>query len=233
MSGLPDAADGSYHIVYVSNSYAFYDTLWANSIAGVLEKRLNSDAPLIGLKRHVRVDVVRLDGSPLSGLLDFSTRLLGDTGANAIVIGVNVSVIVGGDVIPRPVVIPDLQQTQKMVHDTDATLRARGIKLYVVVHPSAYEASPAERLYAKSTDDFADTDADFETLVRITHLFSDAGVDTLSAEPAFAAYDGQESHFPLFASADHHFSDAGNAVLGNFIAEALERERPWSRQGGH
>ena len=96
---------------------------------------------------------------------------------------------------------------------------------YIFVHPVAVELVPFERLYLRVQEEHPATDRGH--IKAAVELLAATGVPTFDATPAFLDYEAQPNRMPLFSETEWHFSIGGNYVLGNFIADTLEKHQPW------
>ncbi len=226
LAGLGPVKGNPIRIAYVGNSYASWDVLWNESTGGVIEKRLNQYARLHHLKHRFRIDVLRSAGTSIPQELQQVTSMLMDSGFKGVVLGVNAY----NDGTERTETsfgsVPAADRVRAAIAKARARLRKRGMFLIAVVHPLAMQLAPFERMVVRVRSNFPCVDR--ASLGYAIRFFQRLGVPTFDSTPAFSAYENRTRRFPLFGADDHHFTMAGNRVLGEYIAGTLEQLRPWS-----
>jgi hypothetical protein len=212
---LPDApyvrlAHGAYRIVVVGNSYAFYNVLWPESIPGRIEARLERDASAIGLRTRVGVAAYRVDDLSAPAALSLAHEYLADGQADLVILMLNAFGPWSAD----------------QLHALSTELDARGTKLILAYTPQAAEVSPIEAPSA-TLDRTTDFNARHAEAVRSESFYTRSGIETVLMLDQMEAWEGRPEREPLFYGADHHFTIFGSQWVGERIAEALERSRPW------
>jgi len=235
VAGLTGGSD-FYNIAYVGNSYAYYDSLWKSSIPARLEARLNDDRGAIGLDRAVKVEIVQV--TTPKAVQDYARTVFSLGLVDAVVWQLN-SAFVNAELNrgletsleQNPRVAQWQARLTNEVKLTVASLQRARVPLLVVVHPMPREVSPVEDTwypelanYLLPYEQYAN---DPQLLVQSVQK---AHVSAIDLTPNFISYERQPIRRPLFASIDFHFSPAGDALVADLVADALERWRPWAHQ---
>lgn len=112
-------------------------------------------------------------------------------------------------------------------------LVAAGIPTLFVALPLPFEVGMTEWTMpqmdlswgATGFDESAPPDESLERMATLPLV--EAKLDWLNAWDVFDREIRSPAHRPLYLSIDGHLASHGNAVLGNAIAQRLEREQPW------
>jgi hypothetical protein len=216
-SVLPDASNVTparrgYRIAVVGNSYAFYNVLWPESIPGRIEAILTRDAREIALTAHPELTVFRVDDLSSSAGRSLIHEFLGDGEVDLVIVLVNAY---------DPWSVDD-------IHAAASDLERKHTQLVLVYTPQGFEVSPLD--YATAT---LERDVSFTELhaaaVESESFYNHAGVPSILLLDAMETWEGRADRRPLFYGADHHLTIFGSQWVGERIAEALERLRPWRR----
>ncbi len=228
LSVPPRKAPGTYRIAIMSDSFAFYDTLWSDSIPGVLEARLRLDASAPDLKR---AETIAVRQSSIDALRSYVDEDIASGQVDAIVLLVNSPFIYepiygGKDWGSNLAASPERWRAQTIasLEGFARAVAAKSIPLFVVVHPLAIELSPLENLDAReaqsggiSSEDGTASYAALVGAVRSAHLPNVADLG-----PAMLDEESQPAHPALYGSYDFHFSAAGRAFAAARLAELIE-----------
>ncbi|MBD5633694.1 MAG: hypothetical protein IAI49_04360 [Candidatus Eremiobacteraeota bacterium] len=214
-SVLPSGVDSplprkAYRIAVVGNSYAFYNVLWPESIPGRIEALLSHDAPAIGLRARPALVVYRVDDLSAAAGASLIREYLGDGQVDVIVLMLNAY---------GP-------WSAEALRALATELQAERTKLMLVYTPQGFEVSPL---------DFPEGDlasnVDFSALraeaVKSETFYNRTGIQSVLLLDQMESWESRLDRRPLFYGADHHFTTFGSQWVGERIAEALERWRPW------
>jgi len=240
--GLPSDRNANlYQIAYVSNSFAFKNTFWDDSIEAGIARRLNADRAAIDLPEPVDIDGLVFPDTPLKAQAQIIEELYGSGNVDLVVLSLN-SFFFHDRSPSQPWFLPPDYSPQNEIewgailahlHDT---LAAAHTQLVLVDHPFGYEVGPAEDVFEKEdlslaayaaygqmirTPGFGD-----ETDRRMEAYLSTLGIPHFSTYDRFVAYE-RKAHAPLFPSGDFHFSTLGNAFYADAVAGWLEQLKPW------
>jgi streptogramin lyase len=201
----------AYNVAIVGNSYAFFNVLWPESMAGQIEAGLDRDGPKIGLSKRPNLDVFRVDDLGSSAQMGLIANDLGDGQVQLIVLLANYY---------EP---PD----QTLLRELQQRLDAKHTKLLVVFTPQGFEVSPLEFWKANvPTKDYDyaelhDRGAREESYVR------SLGARALLLLDAMQRAELGVDRRNFFYGADHHLTVYGTEWVGRQILGELEDWRPW------
>jgi hypothetical protein len=229
-------SDQYYRIAYVSNSYAFRNMTFDDTMGGWMERVLNRDRASIGLTKPVRVQVFKLQ-TGLTATSSYVTSLLGDGLVDEVVWGFNDGFFAREEeqYPAKGTNEQTLAAYAAIIADMNHKLAASGIGLFVVYHTlsGGYgQGGYGETQWAKDpwlAGLGAMTGAYVPAETRIDGMFRAAGVSYADIDPDIWAAEDARRPAPLFGTQDGHPTPYGNRVLGELIARELERTRPWSR----
>jgi hypothetical protein len=228
------AAKGFYRIVYVGNSYVDYASDDRTSIATLLSAGLRSRALAGGFARPPRVFTFKLIAdAPAIG--SFIRNYCAGV-ADLVIWQVNAAELpgfqgilggIGEEISPRADVWrPALQHELRATRDE---LTASHTAFLVALNPMPWEISPIEsayqRLYELQVPPYAKGVADGALL---RSAVTAAGVEAVDMFPAFLLSERQANRGALFASLDHHFSEAGRRLVASSLLDSLARLKPWA-----
>jgi NHL repeat len=224
-AGLADVMSwpaGSYRIMLVSNSSAFWNTDWDDSIPGRIERGLTADMAHIGLQRAPRVEVARIDQGSVSATKSYVDDLLAVTPVDLVIVVLNYfhthndNKAIG--VLPGALA------------EMDATLKKAHKRLLVVYQPSSEGSEPVAfadpRVYWLGPN--FDHDRMWADEQRMSELVLANGIDGLSLLPDFLSYENAEHAVPLLSRTDGHLSEFGIRFVAERIVKRLEADRPWA-----
>jgi hypothetical protein len=217
-SVLPDGSNLSiprrgYRIAVVGNSYAFYNVLWPESIPGRIETVLARDAHAVDLRARPALTVFRVDDLSATAGRSLVREYLGDGQVDLVILLVNAY---------GPWSIDDLRALA-------IDLAAKRTQLMLVYTPQGFEVSPLDFPTATLDHEIGFT-ALHAQAVKSELFYAGSGVESLLLLDRMEAWEGSAARRPLYYGADHHLTIFGSQWVGERIAEALERWRPWRRR---
>ena len=217
---LPPArgSSGAYRILYAGSSIVWWDTNWATSIPGTIERDL---APAqTHAQRAVDVYTARLIGADAAAYASYLDTIADSGLTDAIVLDLNAGTFQGED-------------STRWIGPVTAALRAirerldrAHVPLVVVVSPMPIELDPAEQTWRKLVEG-ALTPALLEDEARWLIVLRDAQVTPVDLFAVFRADLRSAGHRPLFGTDEAHLTPYGRAVSAHAIAAALGRLHPW------
>ncbi|MBV8727472.1 MAG: hypothetical protein JO233_06780 [Candidatus Eremiobacteraeota bacterium] len=229
--GLLDTGFGSaqnaYRIAYVGNSSVWYNTGWDDSIEGVVERALNA-----AHATPQRAHIIGVAGNEKFGVAaQYAEWLAKLGGVNLVVLNLNggnlLSSFAGPDGKLPPISTWQPQLTANL-RDLRRQLARDHVPLVVVTHPFPNEYDWSESAYTQLTQDYSYWDDD--SIGKATNAaVRDSGAQLIDLWPKFSQYDRRSAHAALFGGDDFHFSRNGRLVVGQWVAQALEKLAPWRR----
>jgi sugar lactone lactonase YvrE len=218
----PDSSH--YRIVFVGASHAFWATAWADSSPGLIESGLNAARKSLGIPQPVRMSVVRLGATGLSGQADYIDNTLMYGGANLVILGLTPS-----DLFTVPA--PNGQQltaAKEILQNLNASLRKVHSGLFVYLKPEVLDVSLVDDITDRLRDYSFHEDQGISTERLAETALAESGVPYYSAITDYLHYERQATVVPLWAYDDSHEDAAGRAFVANEILKALARMKPWS-----
>jgi len=215
-----DGVPGAERTIITGNSISWSNTQWSDSIEGIVERDLRARDPA------ARVLAVTVPGAPTIAAFGSYLEELADAKAiRRAVLLLGTLNVMGEYHAGTPM---DLARDPSRwrpafaasLRALDASLRARGVELVVVVLPASFELSPAEDAW--EMEHYYPAQRAYPgagTLVR--DAVAASGVRTVDGWPAFLAVENAPQHAALFGSADAHLTRAGRALVAGLIADAL------------
>jgi hypothetical protein len=225
-----DRAD--YNVLYVGNSFAFWNSLWSDSIPGLVEAGLNADRAKLGIPRHVRVTAARFDGSGITAQASFIREALADSHTDLVVWSFN-SFDVGAEGRQYPERSSEadvLLYLTKTLREVREALRQRGIALVAAAQPVGISVAPTEETFGKLTiSAYRPFEGNLTAERRVERAIEAAGVPEISTLSAFIEAERADRPRPLFESTRGgiHFTPAGNAFYSALLLRGLSRLKPW------
>jgi hypothetical protein len=235
-----------YRIAFVSNSFAYYNCMWDDSIAGIIEQRLNADHALLGLSKPVIVEALPL-GNSLVGHSRYLASVLAQGSVDLVIWSLNTNMFADHFDV-WPFIDPDFSHRNariwgNVIQEGYKSLRHAGIPVLLTDSLMGHHASMAE---VTRWRDFPRGDVPmtvhpewrfmerrpnvgYEANVAMEHFLAKSGVnDYLPTYRRFLDYE-RGTHLPLSSSYNVHFAPSGNAFYARLIVEHLEQVRPWAR----
>jgi streptogramin lyase len=225
---LPQSVEPTtYRIVILGDSYVWANMAWHDSLAGVASDRLCARASAQQRACNVQVYPIRFDGSLFPEEISYAKGLLADGIANEVIIFVTSSGFLAEVTPPDINVHPSfLSNITPMLRDLNVPMKASNTRLVVLLHPDAWDV-PNEMSYRKlftGTRRYGAVASSYATMLADTRA---SGVGTIDLWPSFFEHDAQPGFRPLFGAWDHHFTIAGNRLVGEAIAaDALRHGAP-------
>jgi sugar lactone lactonase YvrE len=201
----------AYNVAVVGNSYAFFNVLWPESIAGQIESGLARDGPDLGLAKRAFVNDVRVDGADSSAQMGLIENDFGDGQVDLIVLLANYY---------QPL-------DQKLLGELQQHLATKHTKLLVVFTPQGFEVSPVEFWKANVTTPDYDYASLHDRGAREQSYVRSLGARTLLLLDAMEAEELRPDRQNFFYGADHHLTVPGTEWVGRAVLHELEQWRPW------
>jgi len=219
---LPPArgASRAYRILYVGSSLVWWNTTWATSIPGTIERDL---APAQAhAQRTVEVYPARLIGADAAAYESYLDTIADSGLVDAIVLNLNASAFGGEDstrwIVPVTTALRTIRERLARAH----------LPLVVVVAPTPLELDPVEQTWRKVVEG-ALTPVLLEDEARWLTVLRDAQVTPVDLFAVFRADLRSAGHRPLFGTDEAHLTPYGRAVAAHAISAALARLHPWER----
>ncbi len=222
---------GAYRIALVGDSFVYYDVRYSDSIAEQVQSKLE-------VREARNFDVLAFRFGPFGGIRDYVKEVLSNGLTDAVVLVVESNTMILSYKVPY---WSDLSKSKAIwqapferdLKDVAASLSAAHIPLVVVVHPTANEVGPLERIAGFEREGVGldsgsqnDSEASISEVVARLHLPC-----TLDLQQTFVEHERAVPHVPLFGSADFHFTPVANTLVAGEIVKLLDRCAPW-RNGG-
>jgi hypothetical protein len=223
----------AYNVVYVGNSFAFWNSVWSDSVAGDVERGLNARRAELRIPRRVRLTAARFDGSGITAQASFIREALADAHADLVVWSFN-SFDIGAEEQQYPERHSEadvLRYLTKTLGEVRAELARHGIKLVAAAQPVGVGVAPTEATFGKLT---ITTYRPFESGLlserRVESAVEASGVPTIATLAAFVEAERGVRPRPLYETTRGgiHFTPAGNAFYADLLLRGLERLAPWS-----
>jgi hypothetical protein len=237
---FPGVSKSYYRIAYLGNSYAYFNTRWADSIPGLIESGLRSNWRTLGFPKPPKVVCV----SPflgLSGFRDYIDNILSLGVVDAVILQLNAANI--GASFPPPLsATPDFKAyahtwtlpTQNSIAAMNTELKNAGIPLVIVINPTAPHVSPLEVPVVSEVNEYQDwlfltsgppSGDTFEDAMR--QVVARSGIPSIDLFPEFLDAEQSAHRVPLYGTMDAHFSRNGRALAAKAIVRSLVRMRFW------
>lgn len=217
---LPPArgASTAYRILYVGSSTVWWDTTWAASIPGTIERDLARAT--MPAKRALEVYPVRLIGADAAAYGSYLETVAESGLVDAVVLDVNGGATGGQDsprwIAPTAAKLGAIRERLERAH----------VPLVVVVGPTPIQLDPAEQTWRKVVED-ALTPVLLDDEARWLEVLRDARVTPVDLFAVFRADLRSAGHRPLFGTDEAHFTPYGRATTAHAISAALAQLRPW------
>lgn len=232
---VPQHFDRAYfNVVYIGNSYAFWNAMWDDSIPGTIESRLNAERAALGIDRPVRVTAARFDGSGVTAKLQYVKESLADAGPDMILWSFN-GFDFGAEAAAQSAKHLTLEQTAdvlaSILRDLAATLAGKKIAFFAGTQPVGIAFAPAESTFPKlispSWRPFDQNGLYIESLIE--RAVATSGVPSVLSLSTFEEFERGPRPTPLFEPVEggFHFTPAGNAFYADILVRALETQKPW------
>ena len=246
-TATPPKEPGVYHAFFVSNSFAFENVVWADSIPGLVEKRINAERAKLGLAKPLKFDVGYFAAVPLAPQAQYIGESLADGTIDLVVWNLNAHFF-HQDFTDWEVALPDFTPSAEAgwkaaIEATVAKLKASHTQLLITDEPLGQHLGPGEAFayreflsYDKSQREGYEKWGQFPrkpgygyaTNVEMDRFLSSLGVPYLPTFSRFVDYE-RGAHSPLYSNYDFHFTPAGDAFFADLIVKYLETARPWTK----
>ena len=199
-------------IAWISNSQAWFDTTFTESVEGVAQADLARSPLYARSSRRPKIVPIALDGAEAAAVPSIVSTYFSDGLVKVVVWQVNCTFGIDG------------RNLASILGKVDALLRPKHVGFVVVLQPTSIQDFPNESLL------FADTngwDPNFDgrpssCYQDFQQVLKQSGIVYEDAYPAFAAVE-DTSGGPLFASSDQHLNARGRALIGHAGARAVLR----------
>jgi hypothetical protein len=247
-SATPPKEPAYYKAFFVSNSFAFENVVWADSIPGLVEKRINAERAKLGLDKPLKMEVGYFTAVPLEPQAQYIRESLADGTVDLVIWNLNPHFFhdaVGDWEVALPEFTPSAEARWKAaIETTYDKLKASKTQLILVDEPLGPHLGPAESFayreflsYDKSLrlgyDKYGQLprlpEYGYQTNVDMEKLLGSLGIPYLPTLERFTAYE-RGPHAPLYSNYDFHFTPAGDAFLADMIVAYLEKTRPWANR---
>ena len=206
-----------YKVAFMGNSFIWYNTDWAASIEGLIEKQLSSAA-----RRRVRI--IPIGGTHFLSLAQAYMRATPGY-YKMVVYSVNVdnacyACSLHGAATHRNANMWARRFTaelRKFKHYLDL----QGVALLVAIHPGADELSPIEP--AQTNLLLTSIEPDPFALRKLRQAVEQSGVPFIDTTHFFVEDYRSARHLPLFGTEDVHFTRHARAIFAQAIATELKR----------
>jgi hypothetical protein len=245
-TATPPKEPGVYHVFFVSNSFAFENVVWADSIPGLVEKRINAERGRLGLAKPLKFDVGYFAAVSLVPQAQYVGESLADGTVDLVIWNLNAHFFHKDFTdweVALPAFTPDEEAAWKAaVEAAYAKLSASHTQLLITDEPLGQHLGPGEAFayreflsYDKSQREGYDRFGQFprapgygyDTNVEMERFLGSLGVPYLPTLQRFVDYE-RGAHAPLYSNYDFHFTPAGDAFLADLIVQYLEKARPWN-----
>jgi hypothetical protein len=228
------AASGSYRIVYIGNSFTFWNTNWRDSIPARMESALQARAPAMKFPRPPRVFAISLF-LPVDDMAGYIREFLAQGLADAVVWQFDTAYVTSSYYSAQQYgfnLTSDSSWQPKVtasVRSASVALAAAHIPLAIATAAFPWEFSPNEELWGQEyafplNPDPASYNGTHEMLMSALEASGATVYDTWAD---LSAIEKSPDHPALYHPRDFHLSRAGNAALADAIVRHLEAERPW------
>ncbi len=239
---FPGLSSDYYRIAYLGNSYAFFNTQWADSIPGLIESDLRSNWRALGFPKPPKLVCI----SPflgLSGIHDYITNILSLGVVDAVILQLNAANI--GASFPTPhSVTYDFKAyartwtspTRRSIVEMYTELKKVGIPLVIVVNPTAAHLSSLEVPVVTEVTEYQEwmfltngppSGDTFEE--EMQKVVASSGVPSIDLFPDFLAAEASADRLPLFGTMNSHYSKNGRVLAAKSIVKSLIRMRFWRK----
>jgi hypothetical protein len=231
-SAVPSLEKSEYNVLYVGNSFAFWNSLWDDSVAGIVERGLNARRAELGIPRHVKVTVARFDGSGITAQGSFIREAI-DARPDLVVWSFN-SFDIGAEETQYPARHTEadvLTYLTAQLRDLRTALHAHGIALVAAAQPVGIGVAPTEATFGKLTiATYRPFESGLASERRVERAIKLSEVPAIPTLDAFVAEEHGDRPKPLYESTrgGFHFTPAGNAFYAAQLLRGLERLRPWA-----
>ena len=239
---FPSIPASYYRIAYLGNSFAYYNSQWADSIPGLIESGLRSNWHALGFPKTPKVTCI----SPFSKLSDFHdyiSNILSLGVVDAVIVQLNAANI-GGSFPPPHSVTYDFKayartwtaSAQTSIVEMKTELKKAGIPLVIVINPTAAHLTSLELPVLTEVTGFQDwmfltngppSGDNFEDDMRL--VVARSGVPSIDLLPDFLAAEEDAHRVPLYGTTNAHYSRNGRVLAAKSILRSLIRMHFWRK----
>jgi len=230
---VPALSRSDYNVVFVGNSFAFWNSLWDDSVAGAVERGLNAERARLGIPRRVRITAARFDGAGIGAQASYIREYVADARPDLVVWSFN-SFDFGAEEQQNAAVggadAASAYLTQSLA-ETRALLSGKSVALVAAAQPVGVGVAPTEATFGKLTiSAYRPFESGLRSERRVESAIEASGVGSILTLGAFIAAEREPRNKPLYESVRGgiHFTAAGNAFYAEQLLRGLERLRPWS-----
>ena len=200
-------------IAWISNSQAWFDTTFAQSIEGVAQAELAKSPMYSGTGRRPKIIPIAVNGAEIPAFTSIVNTYFADGFVKAVVWQLNCTFGI------------DARTVITTLRSLDGTLRPKHVAFIVVMQPTSLQDFPNESIavaqnYGYTSPNFvagpSSCYADFISAVK------QSGVPYEDSYADFAAVENTTGG-PLFSTIDQHLNARGRAILGHVGARALQK----------
>jgi sugar lactone lactonase YvrE len=231
LAGLFVPKTGRYRITVIGDSFAFWNVLWPQSIAGRIEATLDATH---ASGARASVNTVRLDGTSVAQQISFVDEYLGDGQTDLVVMLVDD--LMQGKEVDQFKGDAWRAALPRQFGGLSERLKKSGTQLLVVVIPPARSVSPEESAEIGAFNDGAVTALSFEQehyrAAQVEAAYRRIkGVRVLALERAMEGFESSPERYPLYNVHDVHLSPQGATWVGDAVVAELARWKPWRAMG--
>ncbi len=218
---VPSWPSNSYRILFVGNSYSYWNSMWPDSIAGQLEARLNSYKD----HRNYKIFVARFDGGSMTAIHDYLTEIATAARPQLVIWSIN-SFDFGDEGNQFPDHMRDGAAKTfipALLRRTKQELLETNCRLILAYHRAGVNFSPTEVLGLKLHDQPVWTwDRGESAEIEDESIVKAAGLPLISATADFDAFERRGDRGSLFETFNQHFSPQGNREYAEVLFVGLK-----------
>ncbi len=231
----------AYKIVMISNSMAFVNSMWQDSIAGQVERGLLAGKSALGLPQCPAVVQYRISGGTITALSNFLTEYYGDGEADLVIFlldnGMRTLEVRYLQTATGRTAVDWKSSVSAVLRRLDVRLKAKGTKLLLVAVPDGRSASPLEQQGNASLEpyllnfysDFKPGYLTYKMAAEYADVIAASGARTLRLLEPMMKFEESAARYPLTNPQDYHPSPQGNIWIGRQIFEYLRSWLPWRK----
>lgn len=223
--------NAKYRILYIGSSYNFFGTSWDQSIAGILERELNTTRQKLGLTHDVEVETVRIDSANIGLQEDFVSEYVPPGAFDLIIFG-NQAYFLGRN---EPIDGHTGSEAAGIAIAKLQRLLGNRTKLLVFVYPEYAGDSFVDGIVAREVRGDQSGSAVRSQIVTASENIIErfkpfaSPVPVYSSLDRFAALDATGQVKQLWPADGAHESAAGRRAAADGIYNVLEESRPWRK----
>jgi hypothetical protein len=245
----PPRKPDKYHVFFLSNSFSFENVVWDDSIAGLVEKRLNAEREKIGLPKPVEFEVAYFAAAPLVAETEYVEQSLAAGTVDLVVWNLNTHFF-HDDFLDWETALPEFTPANEArwkaaLERANRALTASKTQLLLLDEPLGTHLGPQEGsafrdavVYEKSNHKGYDVGYGkygqilgtpgygYDVNVALERFLASTGIPYAPTYDKLLAYE-RGPHVPLYSNIDFHLTPAGDAFVADVLASYLESARPW------